>query len=215
MFPAPTHCEALLRNKPRDGDGDDERARARVDRREGGGAGANLGQGARARPLPDPVRRTAWAAPRRRGERRRSPSFPPRCCTVLHKRGEGEGTLSEIRFGEYRAALRSSSVVDVPSATRSILRVGVREGCVIASLSLFVTTWSTDGQAEEKGSFAPLLRQKENCTMLVRPSVRSAARRAQKFRPIPLAAVSQIYLNRHGVTQRWLGASFETLPEHF
>ena len=49
-----------------------------------------------------------------------------------------------------------------------------------------------------------------------RPSGRSAARRAaQKFQSIPLAAVSQIYLNRHGVTQRWLGASFETLPEHF
>ena len=167
MFPAPTHAEALLRNKPRDGGGgDDERARARVDRREGGRRGRCESRAGRARPLPArPARTTAWAAPRRREERRRRPSFPPRCCTALHKRGERERVHS-LKSDSVNIALHS---VGVPSATRSILRVGVREGCVIASLSLFVTTWSVDGQAEKKDSFAPLLRQKENCTMLVRP----------------------------------------------
>ena len=145
------------------------------EREEGGGAGANLGQGARARcPPARPARTTAWAAPRRgRRERSRRPSFPPRCCTVLHKRGERERVHS-LKSDSVNIALHS--VGGVPSATRSILRVGVREGCVIASLSLFVTTWSTDGQAEKKDSFAPLLRQKENCTMLVRPVGRPVSR---------------------------------------
>ena len=41
-----------------------------------------------------------------------------------------------------------------------------------------------DGQAEEKDSFAPLLRQKENCTMLVRPSGRSVSRSPSPKIPI-------------------------------
>ena len=103
---------------------------------------------------------------------------------------EGEGTLSEIRFGEYCAALRSSSV-GVPSATRSILRVGGgREGCVIASLSLFVTTWSmVKRRRRTRSRHSSDKRRIAQCSS-VRPVGRSAARRAQKFQSIPLAAVS-------------------------
>ena len=75
-----------------------------------------------------------------------------------------------------------------------------------------------DGRSSEEGlvrATPPTKGELHNA----RSSVRSVAvgqpsrRAAQKFQSIPLAAVSQIYLNRHGVTQRWLGASFETLPE--
>ena len=60
----------------------------------------------------------------------------------------------------------------------------------------------TDGQAEKKDSFVRATPPTKGELHNARPSGRSAARRAQKFQSIPLAAVSQIYLNRHRVTQR-------------